>query len=152
MTDKNRLDLATEAARVSTSLDRGRAEYAKFTADGHVRVCEAYPRPKFDRIAARSLTSDDAAPGSTTSALKGEGYKGLSGYLVFTNGTTPSADIELWLYDREGAGWFLEGTAQGVLGSRLFRFPSGLRGHDFFVRVRNLQGSSDSCSLRLTLE
>lgn len=152
MTDKNRLDLATETTRVSTSLDRGRAEYAKFTADGHVRTSEAYPRPKFDRIAARAISADDAAPGTTTSALKGEGYKGLSGYLAFTNGTTPSADIELWLYDRETAGWFLGETAQGVLGNRVFRFPHGLRGHDFFVRVRNLQGTPDACSLRLTLE
>ncbi len=145
MSDQNRLDLK------GGSVDRIQAEYAKFTPDGAIRTVESPSAPNYARISARTVTAADSAPSSSTVAQNGKGFREVTGHVVFTSGSTPSVDLELWLHNPAGNVWFRSSAVSGVLAERQFRLPH-LDGHDFFVRVSAYLGSPTNATLHLNLQ
>lgn len=145
MTDKNRLDLA------GGSMDRTQAEFVKFTPDGAIRSVSAPSSPSYRRFSPRTVTDVDSSPSSSTTALDGSGFREVTGHVVFTSGSTPSVDLELWLYDGSQHAWLRASAVEGVLAGRQFRLPR-LDGHPFFVRVSGYSGSPSDATLHLSLQ
>ena len=93
---------------------------------------------------AGSPVSDENSP-VTSSPQEGpgtvfdmEGFAGLSGYVVFTGGTSPDCDIELWCKDNEQNDWFLVESKSTVGERQEVRFKDQARWRKCFLRVLNV--------------
>lgn len=140
--------------------NRGDAEIGKFSEAENVRVEKAWPTPAY--LFERSITfaalhaSDSSGPNSTkpqgNNLWNLRGFSGLSGYVVFTGGTSPTVDLELWLLDETNGVYLRSDEVLAVGEKELFRFPESARSHKAFLRMASSSGSPTSAVIRATGE
>lgn len=133
--------------------DRPNAEYDKFSESNNVLVEKVYPNPNYQLTRSYSGSSplaDEDSPNTTapSNIWDMDGYSGLHGYLEFTGGTNPTADIELWCYDTRNKKWFYVSRVTAVGALKEFRFADAVRGRHCFFRLANI--STDVTSVTLT--
>jgi hypothetical protein len=140
--------------------NRGDAELGKFSEAENVRVEKAWPTPSYtfrrDVTFSALHASDSAGPNST--APEGNnlwnlrGFSGMAGYVTFPDGTSPTVDLELWIFDETNSVYLLSEEAFAVGEKTLFRFPEATRSHKCFLRVAAHTGSPTSAIIRATGE
>lgn len=151
--DKNNLrkKVQREFTKAGT-VDAGRneAELEKFSVSRNVRVETAWPLPDYSVFKRLTVASADADP-TVTPPDDGllwdlAGYSGLHGYATFVAGTTPAADLELWVKDEQNNAFFYVDSV-AIAPNAEFRFPEMARSRKVFLRVANIFGSPTSLSL-----
>lgn len=152
--DRNRLSVVD--SRSPRPQGHTQAAYEKFSDSGHVRVEKAYPDPCYNTwTRTKEGTTEDASPNegsgvSDAQTWEMNGYAGISGYLLFAGGTTPSADLEVWAKDEENNVWMKAAAVLGLSSYDEFFFPSAVRSRKIFLRLRNIQGTPTSIAVRVT--
>lgn len=150
--DKNRLPHASHPDRTDATqaMDRQTAEWHRFSAGGNVLSEKAFAIPDWRFSRTKTGVVDDADPNTTppTKILEGAGFSGLNGYLEFTAGTTPAADITLWLYDEVNQLWFEGETKSSVAGRKEIRFAEAIRNRPFWLQFTNITGAPTSFQFR----
>lgn len=156
-TDKNNLrnKVQREFTKAgSVDVGRNEAELGKFSVSQNIRVEKAWPKPAYN-VFARTVTSADADPTVTppdaAQVWDLEGYSGLHGYVVFSGGTAPSVNIELWAKDEQNDAFFFV-DAEVVSASAEFRFAEKVRSRKVFLRVTNILGSPTNATVRCSPE
>ena len=130
-------------------IDRTNAEWLRFSEGLHVLVEKAFAIADWRFSLAKVGTTADVEPNTSTPApMDGSGFAGLSGYLEFTGGTSPTADVTLWIKDTENNVWFEGATLTSIAGRVEIRFAEAIRGRQFWLQFTNIAGSPTSFIFR----
>lgn len=158
-TDKNNLGTKLQreiSAGGAVEKGRAQAELERFSLAGNVRTEKAWPKPNYSVFKRDAVTPADASPASTppddSKCWDLTGYSGLHGYAIFSGGTTPSVDLELWVKDEQNNAWFLAAFRPSIFANEELRFAEEVRGRKVFLRVAALSGAPTNVTLRCSPE
>ena len=160
MTELNPFNNSFKAKVLSDpNLNRNDAELLKFTASGQVRVVTEVSPPdySFTRTRGGSPAPDPVPPALPAFPASDEmwalqGFHGLKGYIIFTLGAAPTANIELWAFDAANENWVLVDTVTAVPSAKEFRFADGVLGRTVYVRLSAINGAPTDYDLFVSPE